>query len=119
MAGLDVRTLFLSGAVVALLMGGIVSAFGRQAGARGQGPLRSWGWSLLALTAGFTLFGLQQSLHPALATIAGNTLINLAGVLLLRTAHRMRGMANPSWLSWLAPPFAAAVSVAGTMVWDA
>ena len=119
MAGLDVRTLFLSGAVVALLMGAIVLAFDRQAATRGQDALRSWGWSLISLTTGFTLFGLQQSLDPALATIAGNTLINTAGVLLLRTARRMRGLGDPSWLPWLAVPAAALASVAGTMVWDA
>jgi len=119
MRGLDIRTLFLSGAVVALLMGAIVLAFGRQAGTRAEGALRSWGWSLLALTAGFTLFGLQQSLNAAFATIAGNTLINAAGVLLLRTARRMRGLPDPSWVPWLAVPTATAVSVLGTLVWEA
>jgi diguanylate cyclase (GGDEF)-like protein len=119
MAGLDIRTLFLSGAVVALLMGAIVLAFGRQGGTRGEGHLRSWGWSLLALTTGFILFGLQQSLDPTVATIAGNTLINTAAVLLLRSARLLRGLGRPSWIPWLAVPTAAAVSVAGTIVWNA
>ena len=59
MSTLDMRTLFISAAVMALLMGVIVLAFGGQPGPKA--PLRSWGWSLLALMTGFTVIGLQES----------------------------------------------------------
>src|SRR5688572_11262949 len=100
MSTLDMRTLFLSAAVVALLMGVIVLAFGSQAGAKT--PLRSWAWSLLALMTGFTVIGLQESMNRVVANVVGNTLLTVAGVLLLRTAKRMRGLPEPR-LWWLAP----------------
>jgi diguanylate cyclase (GGDEF)-like protein len=115
MSTLDMRTLFVSAAVVALLMGVIVLAFGGQAGAKAA--LRSWGWSLLALTTGFTVIGLQESLNRALANVVGNTLLTMAGVLLVHTARRMRGLAEPR-LAWLLVPLIAVVSVLWSVVWD-
>jgi len=115
MSTLDMRTLFISAAVTALLMGVIVLAFGGQAGAKA--PLRSWGWSLLALMTGFTVIGLQESLNRAFANVVGNTLLTTAGVLLLHAAKRMRGRAEPR-LPWLLVPLIAAVSVLWSVVWD-
>lgn len=115
MSTLDMRTLFISAAVVALLMGVIVLAFGSQAGAKA--PLRTWGWSLLALMTGFTVIGLQESLNRAFASVVGNTLLTTAGVLLLHTAKRMRGLAEPR-LPWALVPLIAAVSLLWSVVWD-
>src|SRR5215211_2296019 len=115
MSTLDMRTLFISAAVVALLMGVIVLAFGGNKGAKA--PLRSWGWSLLALMTGFTVIGLQDSLNRALANIVGNTLLTMAGVLLVHTAKRMRGLADTR-LPWLLVPLIAFVSLMWSVVWD-
>lgn len=115
MSSLDMRTLFISAAVVALLMGVIVLAFGGQAGAKAA--LRSWGWSLLALMTGFTVIGLQESLNRTFANVVGNTLLTMAGVLLVNTAKRMRGLAEPR-LPWLLVPLIAVVSLVWTVVWD-
>jgi len=115
MSTLDMRTLFISAAVVALLMGVIVLAFSGQAGAKA--PLRTWGWSLLALMTGFTVIGLQESLNRTVANVVGNTLLTTAGVLLVHTAKRMRGRAEPR-LPWLLVPLIAAVSVLWSVVWD-
>jgi len=115
MSTLDMRTLFISAAVVALLMGVIVLAFGGQAGAKAA--LRSWGWSLLALMTGFTVIGLQESLNRTFANVVGNTLLTMAGVLLVNTAKRMRGLAEPR-LPWLLVPLIAVVSLVWTVVWD-
>jgi diguanylate cyclase (GGDEF)-like protein len=115
MSTLDMRTLFISAAVVALLMGVIVLAFGGQAGAKAA--LRSWGWSLLALMMGFTVIGLQESLNRTFANVVGNTLLTMAGVLLVNTAKRMRGLAEPR-LPWLLVPLIAVVSLVWTVVWD-
>jgi len=113
MSSLDMRTLFISAAVVALLMGVIVLAFGGQAGAKAA--LRSWGWSLLALMTGFTVIGLQESLNRTFANVVGNTLLTMAGVLLVNTAKRMRGLAEPR-LPWLLVPLIAVVSLVWTVV---
>ncbi len=115
MSSLDMRTLFLSAALVSLLMGVIVLAFGGEAGAKGS--LRSWGWSLLALMTGFAVIGLQESLNRTLANVVGNTLLTTAGVLLFRTAKHMRGLPEPR-LAWLAVPLVALVSFMWTAVWD-
>jgi len=96
-------------------MGVIVLAFRDRAGAKA--PLRSWGWSLLALMTGFTVIGLQESLNRALANVVGNTLLTMAAVLLLHTAKRMRGLAEPR-LPWLLVPLVAVVSLVWTEVWD-
>src|SRR5262245_23447926 len=115
MTHLDMRTLFLSGAVVALLMGAIVLAFGARAAP--QRTLRYWGWSLIALTVGFTLLALQGALHAPSALVCGNLLIVTAGVLLLETARRTRGRTRPTRL-WLVVPAVGLVSLACTLVWD-
>jgi diguanylate cyclase (GGDEF)-like protein len=115
MSTLDMRTLFISAAVAALLMGVIVLAFRGRAGA--NAPLRSWGWSLLALMTGFTILGLHESMNRVLANVVGNTLLATAGVLLLHTAKRMRDLAEPR-LPWLLVPLVAVVSLVWTAVWD-
>jgi diguanylate cyclase (GGDEF)-like protein len=95
---IDIRTLFLTLVVMTVLLGILSIAFARQEPR--TRALSSWGWGMLAVSAGLLVAAVPPTPRPALLNAAGNTAVVVGVVLLGRGVRLFRHVPTGDRLGW-------------------